>query len=75
MRIVFMSHGAGRKMSRGAAKRNFTLEDFKEQTSGVECRKMRAYSMRSRSLQERRGRNGRSIDWSEIAHTSAGDVH
>jgi tRNA-splicing ligase RtcB (3'-phosphate/5'-hydroxy nucleic acid ligase) len=33
------SHGAGRKMSRGAAKRNFTLEDFKEQTSGVECRK------------------------------------
>lgn len=33
------SHGAGRKMSRGAAKRNFTLEDFAAQTAGVECRK------------------------------------
>jgi tRNA-splicing ligase RtcB (3'-phosphate/5'-hydroxy nucleic acid ligase) len=33
------SHGAGRKMSRGAAKRTFTLEDLAEQTAGVECRK------------------------------------
>lgn len=33
------SHGAGRKMSRGAAKRNFTMEDFERQTLGVECRK------------------------------------
>lgn len=33
------SHGAGRKMSRGAAKRTFTVEDFAEQTAGVECRK------------------------------------
>lgn len=33
------SHGAGRKMSRGAAKRNFTVEDFAAQTAGVECRK------------------------------------
>jgi tRNA-splicing ligase RtcB len=32
------SHGAGRKMSRGAAKRTFTLEDLREQTAGVECR-------------------------------------
>jgi tRNA-splicing ligase RtcB len=33
------SHGAGRKMSRGAAKRSFTVEDLKVQTAGVECRK------------------------------------
>ena len=32
-------HGAGRKMSRGEAKRRFTREDLEEQTSGVECRK------------------------------------
>lgn len=35
------SHGAGRKMSRGQAKRAYTIEDFKRQTSGVECRKDR----------------------------------
>jgi tRNA-splicing ligase RtcB len=33
------SHGAGRKMSRTAAKKNFSMKDFNEQTSGVECRK------------------------------------
>lgn len=33
------SHGAGRKMSRGKAKKSFTLEDFAKQTAGVECRK------------------------------------
>lgn len=33
------SHGAGRKMSRGAAKRTFTVEDLQAQTEGVECRK------------------------------------
>ena len=33
------SHGAGRKFSRGAAKRNFTKEDLERQTAGVECRK------------------------------------
>jgi tRNA-splicing ligase RtcB len=33
------SHGAGRKMSRGQAKRTFTLKDLAEQTAGVECRK------------------------------------
>ena len=33
------SHGAGRKMSRGQAKRTFTLNDLKEQTKGIECRK------------------------------------
>lgn len=33
------SHGAGRKMSRSAAKRYFTAEDVAEQTAGVECRK------------------------------------
>ena len=33
------SHGAGRRLSRGAAKRNFNLEDLAKQTEGVECRK------------------------------------
>ncbi|GHJ34794.1 RtcB family protein [Streptomyces sp. TS71-3] len=33
------SHGAGRRMSRGAAKRRFTARDLEEQTRGVECRK------------------------------------
>ncbi len=33
------SHGAGRRMSRGAAKRTFTLEDLAAQTAGIECRK------------------------------------
>lgn len=33
------SHGAGRKMSRGAAKRAFTLADVQSQTKGIECRK------------------------------------
>jgi len=33
------SHGAGRKMSRGAAKKRFTKADLEEQTAGVECRK------------------------------------
>jgi tRNA-splicing ligase RtcB len=33
------SHGAGRKMSRGQAKRTFTEQDLINQTIGVECRK------------------------------------
>lgn len=33
------SHGAGRKMSRAAARRAFTVEDLEAQTAGVECRK------------------------------------
>ena len=33
------SHGAGRKMSRGAAKRKFTSADLAAQTAGVCCRK------------------------------------
>ncbi|WP_055622680.1 RtcB family protein [Streptomyces sp. JHA19] len=33
------SHGAGRRMSRAAAKRRFTVRDLEEQTRGVECRK------------------------------------
>jgi len=32
-------HGAGRKMSRGEARRRFTAEDLVCQTKGVECRK------------------------------------
>ncbi len=33
------SHGAGRKMSRGQAKKQFTTADLEAQTAGVECRK------------------------------------
>ncbi len=33
------SHGAGRAMSRGAAKRLFTLDDHVKATAGIECRK------------------------------------
>ncbi|MFF5131471.1 RtcB family protein [Streptomyces syringium] len=33
------SHGAGRRMSRNAAKKRFSTRDLEEQTQGVECRK------------------------------------
>jgi tRNA-splicing ligase RtcB (3'-phosphate/5'-hydroxy nucleic acid ligase) len=33
------SHGAGRLMSRGQAKRTYSIEDQRKQTEGVECRK------------------------------------
>ncbi len=33
------SHGAGRRMSRNAAKRQYSEEDVERQTAGVECRK------------------------------------
>jgi tRNA-splicing ligase RtcB (3'-phosphate/5'-hydroxy nucleic acid ligase) len=33
------SHGAGRMMSRGEAKRRFTVEDHVKATEGIECRK------------------------------------
>ncbi|GAB2574022.1 RtcB family protein [Streptomyces capparidis] len=33
------SHGAGRRMSRNAARKRFTTRDLAEQTEGVECRK------------------------------------
>ena len=33
------SHGAGRVMSRGEAKRTFSIEDHEKATEGVECRK------------------------------------
>lgn len=33
------SHGAGRRMSRGKAKRHFSERDIESQTQGVECRK------------------------------------
>ena len=33
------SHGAGRRMSRGKARKMFTQEDLATQTAGVECRK------------------------------------
>ena len=35
------SHGAGRKMSRGQAKKHYTVEDLERQTAGIECRKDR----------------------------------
>lgn len=33
------SHGAGRRLSRGDAKRTFSEDDLRAQTAGVECRK------------------------------------
>ena len=33
------SHGAGRRMSRGEARRTLSLEDHARATAGVECRK------------------------------------
>jgi tRNA-splicing ligase RtcB (3'-phosphate/5'-hydroxy nucleic acid ligase) len=33
------SHGAGRRMSRGKAKKHFSVADLRTQTEGVECRK------------------------------------
>jgi len=33
------SHGAGRKMSRTAAKKTFSIEDHERATQGIECRK------------------------------------
>ena len=33
------SHGAGRAMSRGEAKRRFTIADHARDTAGIECRK------------------------------------
>ncbi len=33
------SHGAGRRMSRGKAKKQFSVDDLAAQTAGVECRK------------------------------------
>jgi tRNA-splicing ligase RtcB len=33
------SHGAGRRISRSAAKRRFSRHDLAEQTAGIECRK------------------------------------
>ena len=33
------AHGAGRRMSRSAAKRRFNQQDLAAQTAGVECRK------------------------------------
>jgi tRNA-splicing ligase RtcB len=35
------SHGAGRRMSRGQAKRHFNEQDMLAQTQGIECRKDR----------------------------------
>jgi tRNA-splicing ligase RtcB len=33
------SHGAGRRMSRGEARRKFSVQDLQEQTRDIECRK------------------------------------
>jgi tRNA-splicing ligase RtcB len=33
------AHGAGRRMSRNAAQKSFSLDDLKRQTEGVVCRK------------------------------------
>jgi tRNA-splicing ligase RtcB len=33
------SHGAGRRLSRGAARARYSVQDLAQQTAGVECRK------------------------------------
>ncbi len=33
------SHGAGRRLSRGAAKQQYSIDDLLHQTAGIECRK------------------------------------
>ena len=45
------SHGAGRRLSRNAAKRRFTLEDLRKQTEGVECRKDAGCSTKFQAVQ------------------------
>jgi len=37
------AHGAGRKMSRTAARKRFSSEDLEEQTRGIECRKDKSF--------------------------------
>ena len=37
--LLSAPHGAGRKMSRSQARKKFSLNDLKNQTQGVECRK------------------------------------
>lgn len=37
------SHGAGRVLSRSAAKERYTVAELRQQTSGLECRKTRAF--------------------------------
>ena len=39
--LTSCSHGAGRAMSRTEARKRYTAEDLREQTTGVECRKDR----------------------------------
>lgn len=43
------SHGAGRTMSRNAARKNFTVGDLEKQTKGVEVRKDKGCSTGSRA--------------------------
>ena len=45
------SHGAGRRMSRSAAKRRFSREDLVTQTAGVECRKEHHEPVEQRSIE------------------------
>ena len=52
------SHGAGRRMSRGQARKRFTLRDLKDQTAGVECRKdPRRHRRGAQGVQEHRRRD------------------
>jgi len=37
--LATISHGAGRRLSRNAARRKYTLDDLHKRTEGVECRK------------------------------------
>ena len=70
------SHGAGRAMSRGEAKRRFTLADHRAATEGVECRKDKdVIDETPDGLQgHRRGDGGAARPGRGGAHAEAGGV-
>ncbi len=59
------SHGAGRRMSRNAAKRRFSTRDLEEQTQGVECRKDSGVvdEIRVRTSRSSRSSSSRATSW------------
>jgi tRNA-splicing ligase RtcB (3'-phosphate/5'-hydroxy nucleic acid ligase) len=71
------SHGAGRRMSRGEAKRRFTVKDLAAQTEGIECRKARRCAGRDPGrVQADRARDGGPAgSRRDRGRAPSGDVH
>ena len=71
------SHGAGRKMSRTAARQRITLKEHREATAHVECRKDEGVIDESpRRLQgHRRGDGGAERSGRSGTHPASGGVH